>query len=130
MKVIFFVLILLVNLNAKSLHWQSNYDQSHKQALKESKNLMVLLIDSKDKKINRKLIMNTFMDKKYIDKIEAEYISVLITKDQKISYPIESLFTVEYPALFFINKNNLFLCDALFGDISPDRLKAHLLECE
>ncbi len=130
MKGIFFALIFLLNLNAKSLHWQSNYDQAHRQAIEESKNLMVLLIDHKDNEINRKMLMNTFMNQKYIDEIDEHYISVLITKDQKISYPIESLFTVEYPALFFINDNNLFLCDALFGDISPDRLKAHLLECE
>ncbi len=130
MKGILFALAILLNLNAKSVHWQSNYDQAHSQALKESKNLMVLLIDPKDKETNRKIIMNTFMNQKYIDKIDEQYIAVLITKDQKISYPIESLFTVEYPTLFFINENNLFLCDALFGDINADRLEAHLLECK
>ena len=123
-------MLVLLHLNAKSVHWQSNYDQAYRQAVKESKNLMVLLIDQKDKEINKKILIDTFMNQKYIDKIDKQYIAVLITKDQKISYPIESLFTVEYPALFFINKNELFLCNALLGDISSDRLKAHLLECK
>ena len=122
--------VAVLHLQAQSLHWQSNYDDAHHQAVQTSKHLMVLLVDPKDGELNKKILLKSFVDQDYIGDLERDYIAVLITKDQKISYPIELLFTVEYPALFFIDENDLFLCNALVGDMSPDRLKAHLVECQ
>ncbi len=117
-----------MNAQANSIYWQSNYDEAHHQAVKSSKNIMVFLIE-KDKPINKEILINTFMNQEYINTINKKYISIIITKNQKISYPIEALFTVEYPAVFFLDNNNLFLCNPILGNITPDRLRAHLLKC-
>ena len=128
MKQILFAVALLSSLPANNIYWQSNFDEAHHQAIEKSKKLMVLLIE-KDSLINKSILIKTFMKQDYIDVINEKYISVIITKNQKSSYPIESLFTVEYPALFFLDDNELFFCDPLFGNLTPDRLRAHLLEC-
>jgi hypothetical protein len=63
------------------------------------------------------------MNQKYIDTINEKYISVLIIKDQKSSYPIEMLYTFTYPSLFFLDENELFIHEPLRGDITPEKLK-------
>jgi len=89
---------------------------------------MVLLIQ-KDSKLNKKVLIDTFMNQNYIDEINDKFISILITQNQKKSYPIELLYTVEYPALFFLNNLEVYICEPLRGGITPKRLKKHLLEC-
>lgn len=125
--------LLLVSffiLEANNIWWRSNFDEAHHQAVKSSKKLMVLLLE-KDAKDNKNILVNTFMDKDYIDKINEEYISIIVTKDQESSYPIELLYTIDYPSVFFLDNLEIYVCEPLrgSGNVTPDRLRAHLVEC-
>ena len=84
MRFLILFLLLISTLGANHISWQSNFDKAHQKALKENKKLMVLLI-KKDCTECIKTIKTTFINQPYIDKINREYISVLITKDQKSS---------------------------------------------
>lgn len=86
---------------------------------------MVLLI-KKDCEVSQKTIQTTFMNHPYIDTINSKFISILITKDQKSSYPIEMLYTFTYPTLFFLDNKELFLYEPIRGEITPDKLKSYL----
>ena len=88
--------------------------------------MMVLLI----KKECVKTIKESFLNQTYIDKINKDLIPVLVTLDQERSYSIELLYTFEYPTLFFLDKHELFNCEALRGNITPKRLKNHLELCK
>lgn len=82
---------------------------------------MVLLI-KKDSLTCKDTIKNSFIDQKYINNINKKYISVLITKGQNSSYPIEMLYTLTYPTLFFLDENELFITEPIRGDITPKKL--------
>jgi hypothetical protein len=116
-------------LQANHVNWYGNFDKAHQQALKENKKLMVLLI-KKDCAPCIDTIKNTFMNKLYVNKINDEFISVMITKDQKSSYPIEMLYTFEYPSLFFLDNRELFVCEPIRGSVTPDKLESYLEECK
>ena len=73
-----------------------------------------------------KMLRSTFMNQAYISYINENYVAVLITKAQTQSYPIELLYTLEYPALFFLDSHEIYTKDALFGYITPETLNAHL----
>lgn len=128
MKSFILLSLLVFALNANHVSWYGDFDKAHKQALKENKMLMVLLI-KKECKTCQESIKTTFMNQPYIEKIKDKFISVIVTKDQKSSYPIEMLYTFTYPSLFFLDNKELFVCEPIRGEVSPDKLKSHLEQC-
>lgn len=122
---VIFLLLFGTILQGEHVRWSKNYEEAHKTALSQKRPLMVLLIDKKESRV----LQDLFMDQDYIKKINSELISVIIMKDQKESYPIEMLYTLQYPAIFFLDKNELMLCESLSGVISSDALRKHLSKC-
>ncbi len=114
-----------INLNADYVKWFFDYNKAHQEALKTEKQLFILLLDTSD----NKLLKESFMNQDYISQINKKYIPVLIKKEQKSSYPIEMLFTTQYPSLFILDKYELYVCEALRGEVSADRLNVYLQEC-
>jgi len=125
MKALFLLLILTFVSHAEHVRWQGDFEKARKEAIKEKKELMVLLI-APDCAQCKKMLRTTFMDQKYIIAINQHYISVLVQKGQQKSYPIELLYTLEYPALFFLDTQEIYTKEALFGYIKPKTLEKHL----
>lgn len=129
MKLLTLLLFLSLTLSANHVRWFSNYEDAHKEALKQNKHLMVLLIE-KDCHTCQDSIQTTFMNKAYIDEINREFIPVLVSKEQKQSYPIEMLYTLTYPTLFFLDKYELYSCEPIRGEITPKVVKNHIQQCK
>lgn len=129
-EILFTITVLGVfsSLNASHVKWYNDFEAAHREALKQNKHLMVLLI-KKDCPTCQNSLITTFMNQPYIDKINDEYIPVLVTKDQEQSYPIEMLYTLVFPTLFFLDKYELFSCEPIRGEITPQILKNHLEIC-
>ncbi len=124
-KYLFTVLLFSITLQASHIQWRSNYDNAHREALTKDKILMVFLIQ-KDCIECQKMLESTFINQKYIEEVNENFVSVLVIKGQKSSYPLELLYTMTYPALFFLNNEELFIGGNLFGYISPNRFENHL----
>ncbi len=58
----------------------------------------------------------------------SNFIPVIITEGQKSSYPLEMLYTLTYPTLFFLTPHELFLSDMLIGFKSPKEFRVYLKE--
>ena len=129
MRFLLFTTLLALTLNASHVSWYGNFDKAHQAAIKENKKLMVLLIE-KDCKSCRESIKTTFLNQPYIDEINDNFISVIVTKNQKESYPIEMLYTFTYPTLFFLDNRELFVCKPIRGEVTSERLKNHLKLCK
>ena len=129
MRFLIFISLLVLTLNASHVSWYGNFDKAHQTAVKENKKLMVLLIE-KDCQTCQNTLKTTFINQSYIDKINDEFVSIIVTKDQKESYPIEMLYTFTYPTLFFLDNRELFVCKPIRGEVTPERLKTHLKLCE
>ena len=125
MKVIAVLLLFVLSLNGSYIKWQSDYEKAHRVALKENKNLLILLVD----KQSSELIKRSFMNQAYVKEINREFIAVYVMKNQKSSYPIELLYTLEYPALFFLDKYELYSCEYLSGELSPELIAQRLKKC-
>ena len=125
MRYIKFLIILSLSLSAENIRWHYHFDTAHAQALKENKALMILLIERESPECY-KMLTTTFKNQDYNKKINSLFVSILITKGQKATYPIEMLYTTEYPAIFFLDKNELFIGENLFGYISPSKFNAYL----
>jgi thioredoxin-related protein len=128
MKSFLLIFFLTFTLNANHVVWNSDYEKSHQKAIAEKKPLFILLIDN-SKPTCQDIFRDTFVDKDYIQKINTKFIPVVIIKNQTSDYPIELLYTLEYPAIFILDRYELFLCDKLSGEISPKRLEHYLNSC-
>jgi len=129
MRFLVIIFIFIFGLNASNVKWSGNFNTAYKQAIKENKKLMVLLC-KQDNHICKKMLKTTFCNQIYIDEINKNYISVIVMKGQKESYPIEMLYTLLYPVLFILDNKELFICEPLTGKITPDRLQNHLKQCK
>ena len=125
MRSSFVLLALLTTLYAEHVRWQGDYEKARLQAQEEKKEMLVMLMKPECSAC-MKMLRSTFMDQGYISYINQNYVAVLITKGQKQSYPIELLYTLEYPALFFLDSHEIYTKDALFGYIPPKTLEYHL----
>ena len=118
-------LLVVFTLQAEHVRWQGDYEKARVEALKEKKHLLVLLIE--DECINcMKVLERTFKDQPYIEYINKKYVSVLVKKGQTASYPIELLYTLEYPSVFFLDSHEIFERDPVRGYIDPDAFHKHL----
>ena len=110
------LLLLPLNLFATHVHWLGDYDKALSKAHKEHKQLLVLVVKKNSPQSN-KIIKNVFMNKKYIDHINNNMVSVIVMYEGKNSYPIEMYYTRVFPTLFIVNsQKELFLHKPLYGE--------------
>ncbi|WP_457746122.1 thioredoxin family protein [Sulfurimonas sp.] len=102
----------------------SSYNRAHQKAIKENKMLLVFLSKKECPHCNKELykILNNEPLKAALSK---RAVFVVVFKNQNESYPVEMLYTLEYPTLFFLDKYELFSCSAMRSEIE---IKG-LLEC-
>ncbi len=122
---ILFSLLFAVTVHADHVRWQGDYEKAREEAVKEKKFLMVLLIEDECADCI-KMLRVTFKDQSYIEHVNEKYISVLVRKGQKESYPIELLYAIEYPTVFFLNAKEIFERKPITGYADPDTFEKHL----
>jgi len=105
---------------------ESSYESAHKKALKEHKMLIVFLTKKSCSHCNNTL-EKIILNKNVTSLIGKKALFCIVTKEQKESYPIEMLYTLEYPTLFFLDSTELFVCDALKGNIKLSQIQNCLL---
>ena len=126
MKSLLFLLFLFpVVLQADHVRWQGDYEKARVEAVKENKFLMVLLIEDECTEC-MKMLRVTFKDQPYIKRINEKYISVLVRRGQKESYPIEMLYAITYPSVFFLTSKEIFERKPVTGYADPAAFEKHL----
>ena len=89
---------------------EGSYKKAHTKALKTGKSLVVFLTKKNCPQCNvelAKLIHN-----EDISLAMSKYaVFVIVRQGQKESYPIEMLYTIQYPALFILDENELVKCN-------------------
>jgi thioredoxin-related protein len=120
------ILILFFSLSityANHVKWYGNYDNALKQAKAENKDLIVFLIKNNCKQC-KNIVAKIFTNQSYIDKINKNFISVIVNIDDKHSYPREMYWSNEYPTLFFVNsKNEIFLKSPIYKVITKKEIQ-------
>ena len=119
MKFFYIFLALFTTVFANSVQWQGTYDKALVLAKKQHKKLLVLIIDKKSKNV----IRDFFTNNNYVDKINKNFISVVVFFEKKANYPIEMYYTTDFPTLFLVNPiNETFITKPLYGIKNFDKL--------
>ncbi len=117
-KILLIQILLLTNLFSNNIQnnisWYSSYDKALEIAQKEKKNMMLFIASSKDKNSNE-ILRKHFQNQDYINYLNTNFISVLITVEHKTSYPIELFYTTNFPSIFFASyKDESFLTHPIY----------------
>ena len=117
-KIILILILLLSNLFSNNIQnnisWYSSYDKALEISQKEKKNMMLFIASSKDKNSNE-ILRKHFQNQDYINYLNTNFISVLITVEHKTSYPIELFYTTNFPSIFFASyKDESFLTHPIY----------------
>jgi hypothetical protein len=117
-KILLILILLLTNLFSNNIQnnisWYSSYDKALEIAQKEKKNMMLFIASSKDKNSNE-ILRKHFQNQDYINYLNTNFISVLITVEHKTSYPIELFYTTNFPSIFFASyKDESFLTHPIY----------------
>jgi len=108
------LIILTVSNFANSVAWLGSYDKALSKAKKEHKALLILLLKRGNN--SKKVVAKYFTNKEYIDRIKQRSVAVILYFDDKTSYPIELLYTREFPTLFLLNsKTETFIKKPLYA---------------
>ena len=108
--------LLPLLVSANFVNWLGNYDVAHQKALKEHKPLLVLVVKKNDP-LSSQIIKNSFMNMSYVNVINKNMVSVIVTYEGALSYPIEMYYTTIFPTLFFVDSSKeTFLRDPLYGE--------------
>lgn len=117
-KILLILILLLTNLFSNNIQnnisWYSSYDKALEIAQKEKKNMMLFIASTKDNNSNE-ILKKYFLNQDYIEYINKNFISVLITVEHKTSYPIELFYTTNFPSIFFASyKDESFLTHPIY----------------
>jgi thioredoxin-related protein len=125
-RYILFIILSFSIVNASHIKWNWDYEKALIKAKKENKSMMIVV--RKDNCIEcQKMFEITFKNQAYLEQINKEFICVIVTYENKNSYPIEMFYTLIFPAVFFINsKDESFSKLPLFGFVSPEELLIYI----
>jgi thioredoxin-related protein len=120
---IYLSLIFTLNLSASEIEWVKDYKTAVAKASKTNKPIM-LVSSSYSCKYCEKLEETTFKDKKIIEKLNKDFISVITYNAKKDSVP-KKLWHPGTPATFFLFSDGEPMYQPLLGAIKPHKfLKA------
>ena len=117
-KILLILILLLSNLFSNNISnnisWYHAYDKALEIAQKEKKNMMLFIASSKTNNSNE-ILKQYFLNQDYVEYINKNFISVLITIEHKTSYPIELFYTTSFPSIFFASyKDESFLTHPIY----------------
>jgi len=129
MMKILILLLFSLSLHASHVHWLGSYDSALKKAHKEHKNLLVYLV-KKDVPACQNAIKESLMNQPYIQKLNDKFISVIVTYEGQMNYPIEMYYSQTFPTLFFVDsQHERFLTPPFYGEIiTPKAIQGFLDE--
>ncbi len=122
MKIFFSLLIFYSIVFCDHIVWQNDFDKVLMQAKKEQKEILLLLL--KKNCIRCKTVFSDiFTDKEVQEKVNKKYLPVAVFFEESNSYPIELFYTQQFPAIFFVSKEDeSFLQTPLSGNFTKREL--------
>jgi hypothetical protein len=109
---------------AGHIGWYGDFDRALERARKSGRPMLVVLVKRGCAPCGR-LVASLAADEALSRLIEEKTVPVLVTKENE-DYPIELLYTLEYPTLFLLSPEENFLMAPMRGEADPSLLRRRL----
>ena len=110
--ILFFMMIVV---SAQTLSWRGEYDKAHQKALNLHKPLLVLVVKTDDI-YTHEVLRTVFTDQPYIKTLNEKVVSVMVSYEGEMAYPVELYYATRLPALFLVDEKELFLTKPLYAE--------------
>jgi thioredoxin-related protein len=128
LKYLLLLWLLPLIASANYVHWLGDYNKALHLAQKEHKPLLVLVVKKDSKQCNI-VIKDQFMDHPYVKSINKKMVSVMVTYEGALSYPIEMYYTTTFPTLFFVDsQKELFSREPLYGNEINSKILSEIMK--
>ena len=115
MKLVIFTLFFTSLLFSQTLSWRGEYDKAHQEALSLHKPLLVFVVKTDDM-YTHEVLRTVFTDQPYIKTLNEKVVSVMVSYEGEMAYPVELYYTTRFPALFLVDEKELFLTKPLYAE--------------
>ena len=119
-------ILLCSILQASSIRWYGSFDSALRASQTENRPMFVVLVERGCDKC-RELFVSTLMQKRIVRIVNEKTIPVIVTKENE-DYPIELLYTLNYPTIFLLSPQEVLLKPPLAGEVDAKLLEEKLFD--
>jgi hypothetical protein len=124
MRALTILLFTLSLAGAGHIGWYGDYDRALEMAQKSGRPMLVVLVKRSCAPCGR--LVASLADHEALSRlIDEKTVPVLVTQENG-DYPIELLYTLEYPTLFLLSPEENFLMAPMRGETDPSLLRRRL----
>ena len=120
MRLIVICFLIAVSATAEMIHWIGSFDAALEMSQARNRPMLVLLVKRACPSC-RNLLATALRDEAVVSVVNARTVPVIVTKENE-DYPIELLYTLEFPTLFLLTPDETFLAEPLRGEIDAPLL--------
>ena len=126
MRNLWLLWLFVLWLPADTIRWMGSFDAALKESQKTGKPMLVLLV-TRDCSPCRDVVVELSRANDVAELVNAKTVPVIVTKENE-DYPIELLYTLEFPTLFLLSPEETFLMEPVRGEIEAPLLRRRLEE--
>ncbi len=125
-RVLLAVILAVIFADAQTIRWHGSFDGALAVSQKERKPMFVVLVQRGCKEC-RELFATTLREKRVVRLVNENTVAVIVTKENE-DYPIELLYTLDYPAIFLLSPEEVLLKGPLCGIVDAKLLEKELFD--
>ncbi len=125
-RFIFVMLAVTIFLYGDTIRWYGSFDGALSTSLKSQKPIFVVLVERGCDEC-RELFTEVLMQKHIVEIVNTKTVPVIVTKENE-DYPIELLYTLDFPAIFLLSPQEVLLKPPLTGKVDAALLEKELFD--
>ncbi len=126
MRLLIAALLLCTILHASTIRWHGSFESALRASQAEKRPIFVVLVERGCDEC-RRLFVETLMQERIVRLVNEKSVPVIVTKENE-DYPIELLYTLEYPAIFLLSPEEVLLKPPLSGKVDAALLEKEIFD--
>ncbi len=120
------VTLLTTILQASTIRWYGLFESALRVSQAEKRPMFVVLVERECDEC-RRLFATTLMQKRIVRLVNEKTVPVIVTRENE-DYPIELLYTLDYPTIFLLSPEEVLLKPPISGAVDAALLEKEILD--
>ncbi len=120
------VALLCTVLQAATIRWYGSYESALRASRAESRPMFVVLVERGCDEC-RRLFVESLMQERIVRLVNEKSVPVVVTRENE-DYPVELLYTLEYPTIFLLSPEEVLLKPPLSGAVDATLLEKEIFD--
>ena len=126
MRLLIAALLLCTILQASTIRWYGSFESALRASQSAKRPIFVVLVE-RDCDECRRLFVETLMQERIVRLVSEKTVPVIVTRENE-DYPIELLYTLEYPTIFLLSPEEVLIKPPLSGKVDAALLEKEIFD--